>query len=413
MGNFRLGISTVLCIALFPTLYSLASAVTPCSSTSDCQFGSCVGVSSSVFEFGCSTGSTCICDFKLSSCTFPDSCQIGQVCLNITGESFPYCVSCNTSSIDLPEGLVELPTGVCPEPLPSSEPASGPDGKGLFLQACTYDSCESSLRCMSETNAGEEVSICDDDDPYSEQTCTCLERWNTCASSDDCVIGERCVKLSERSQTAYCVPCDNISRRSPTPIDVPGNQSFCLSPTPTSSPPSGPDGTGLYLESCVSDANFDEECAGDLSCKTETNEGSSVDCSNPSAIDCTCVSIFHTCENSDDCLQAERCVKLYPWSETAYCVPCESTTNRIPTPIDVNGTKPFCVQPLPTSSPPSEPSSEPSILEECLPGSDCGSGTCITETNKGELDYCWATSDPERERGCTCIITDWSCTDSD
>lgn len=404
------GSTTYLCVVSLITLCSYSSALTPCASSSECS-SSCLGVTASGFAFGCPSDSNCICDIKLSFCTFPYDCQLGQVCVNITGEQFPYCVSCNTAFSDLPVGLVEVPSDVCPNPLPSSEPGSGINGEGLYLQACPFGTCADSLSCISETNSGKHVSFCDDDDSYSAQTCTCLDNFNTCSSADDCVVGERCVKLTERSQTAYCVPCDSVSRRLPAPIDVPGNQSFCPSPTPTSSPASGPDGTGLYLQSCTSSENFDEQCSGKLSCRTETNGGANVDCDNPSSIDCFCMNDFHSCTNSDECLQGERCVKLNPWSINAYCVQCESILNRFPAPIDVNGTNPYCMPPVPTSSPPADPDSAPSFLEECTALIECGTGTCTTETNNGELDYCWTGSD--RERGCTCVITDWICTDSD
>lgn len=329
-----------------------------CASDGFCFSGTCVTTTNNKKIVPCikSSASDCFC-LEHGGRTCDDSlvCQVNSVCAEIINGTDPYCVPCSAieSNNRVPPPKVD-DVSLCEDKHESVAPFNG---TGTWLEACeTEMDCKSGFECYSISRDGFLLLT----NCLHHDGCFCMpfSRLFSCLSSDECKWDQGCAKISE-SSTAYCIPCDSAGNRSPLPefIDdkhkckkaiepkispTPSKFSFnspspsptkfpqskqsrepspsatqgiegspspssfpFISPGPLFSPSKAPDGNGLTLDSCSSDA----DCRSPRVCSDFDNF--LLDCSALSS-SCVCISQNSTfCSISSDCPLNERCYSLF------------------------------------------------------------------------------------------------------
>lgn len=276
------------------------------------------------------------------------------------------------------------------------------------LQSCTEDEdCLPGAECLGILDSGELDWYCDED----SGGCYCASDDSvfSCENSDTCAVGDFCGKLSPTATVSYCISCQ---LKTTLQIDIPSG--VCPTVIPTSKPQTDEEEGSTFLEECSEES--DNECHSDLDCITESNGGETLICDYNPFFSCVCVTNREgrRCESSDTCPVNERCVKLYQSSKTGYCVPCNSTSNRVdPTPILLDGESQPCPVPSPSSEFPASTDEESHYLQGCSYREDreCKDWlTCMTETNEGDYFSCGF---DYFAKGCTCLYTEDTCENSE
>lgn len=141
-------------------------------------------------------------------------------------------------------------------------------------------------------------------------------------------------------------------------------------------------------------------------CEQLRNDGSTNLCDSYDSFQpCFCFDNYEQCYGSSFCPQDDVCVKLLPYSNLSFCVPCSTIPYRSPLPIFVDSYH-ECIIPSPPPVPYESPIIRDDFFQPCKDSSDC-LYYCSLLKNDGVLDACW--SDDE---GCICTTND-VCSSSD
>lgn len=298
----------------------------------------------------------CVCLDYTRTCITSDDCLVSETCVKLFPSSTnSVCVSCLSLPTRRPPPVEQIGSKPrCPSPTPYAASAPYHQRNGHLQRCRSYIDCDGHI-CVTERNSGETV-LCD----RLSTGCVCLDLFeeNACRTSDDCDMGERCVKLYITSKMATCVPCSALTslshKRVPLPVlmdadmDDNGSSSSTSAGERKSQSPCdrilSVKDTEMYmpghLERCA--VNFQSKgCDMGLSCMTITNGGDIRNCQYNSQV-CFCLNgtAANACVRSVDCwsdglggADDVRCYKLTETSKVGYCLPLQSISNLDPLPI--------------------------------------------------------------------------------
>lgn len=307
---------------------------------------------------------------------------------------------------------------------------------------------------MTETNHGRPIPCAE-----GNAACVCLPIENECVTSDGCAVSEECIKLYNSSQRSYCVPCEKTrlhggqSRDSIIQVNGFASPSGICPGLPPSAPPITygnnaqiDRGAGTFLDGCMES----NQCSPGFVCISENNYGLPVACSydvlllSHSYPIAGCVCMWATssvvepfsrvgddsmkCQTSDSCAVGMRCIKLFPQSQTGYCIPCNVSllTKRVPSVIVVDGNVKSCQNPPPTSRNVSETEGDSQNIPNSAALTSCDGANsncpdyflCATVTNGGRLMDCRKLIADEslaefyENKDCFCLNAERTCRDS-
>lgn len=309
----------------------------------------------SEYEYiGHAAGCTCL-DYT-RTCHTSDDCLITETCIKLFPASVQsICVSCLSLATRSPKPMEQIGSQPrCPWPTPFA--VRNPYGqRSGHLQRCrSYSDCDGHV-CVTERNNGS-MSLCE----KLSTGCVCFDLFeeNECQTSDDCLRGERCVKLYATSKSATCVPCTALTsmrnKRVPLPVfmdakidsNTTSNNTIIGSKERKRTVCDGimsVKDTEMYMPSHLQrcTAHFQSKrCDIGLSCKTLTNNGHITNCQYNSPT-CFCLNSTsaNTCMSSPACSSGNTtdtfvgCYKLTEISKVGYCLPKASLSNMDPSPI--------------------------------------------------------------------------------
>lgn len=296
----------------------------------------------------------CACLDYTRTCNTSDDCQITETCVKLFPSSVQsICISCLSLPTRHPNPIEQIGSQPrCPSPTPYAVKSPYHQRNGHLQRCRKYSDCDGHI-CVTETNNGS-MTLCEN----LSTGCVCFDLFaeNECQTSDDCQMGERCVKLYDTSQRATCVPCSALTslshKRVPLPvlIDAVVDSNNNNDTTSTGSNIRTPcdrilsvKDTEMYvtshLQRCTD--NFQaKRCGIGLSCNTLTNGGYIRSCQyNSQTCFCLNSTASNACVSSTDCSSGDitdtdvGCYKLTENAKVGYCLPKSSLSNLNPSPI--------------------------------------------------------------------------------